>query len=652
MVGKSVTNLASVLFLVMIVSAIGAQPSQAQEAGIIENQIIFAINSERRQAEALDLVENISPDDVAVTESSNGVMVLELMDEADGVVQRSPEEICRKLRLQERDQRRQGDSPYRFSRHCEQNQEFNAEFVPDDPYYSSMWAMQRLNMSTVWDYARGSSDLVVAVIDTGVSYLHEDLSSNMWKNPGEIPANGIDDDRNGYVDDIYGIDTFNNDSDPMDDQGHGTHVAGTIGASTNNSTGVSGLNWNIKIMALKFLGANGSGSTAGAIAAVNYVRKMKERGINIVLSNNSWGGGGYSQLLYDAIVGNRDADVLFVAAAGNNSTNTDASPHFPSSYNVDNVISVASITSSGSMSSFSNYGYQNVDLGAPGSKIDSCGLNNTYANMSGTSMATPHVSGALALLKSYSSGLNYLGLKNKILQTVKPNAALSGKTVTGGELDLLAAIQASSFAPVLPPTPTLTPVPTSTPTPPPTPTATPVPATPTPTATPRSGNWSLRVVDQDQVSLSQVSVTIIAPSGSSQVVTTGADGSIVISALSGGNYRATFSKQGYVFPGGELTVRIDGNVASVVSAVRATYPIQGAVLSRYTAGGVGGAQVEVFVDGRLSATLAADLSGGFSVQVPYGSLYRFEVRHPDFYSESVSGVVLGRAFRTVAMVPN
>ena len=241
---------------------------------------------------------------------------------------------------------------------------------------------------------------MVAIIDTGIDYTHPDLAANIWTNPGEIAGDGIDNDGNGYVDDVHGYDFVNNDGDPMDDHFHGTHTAGTVGAVGNNGVGVTGVNWQVKLMALKFLGASGSGSVSGAVSALEYAVTMGVR-----LSNNSWGGGGYSQALYDAIKNSQVIGHVFVAAAGNSGVNSDLQPAYPASYDLDNIISVAAIDSSDNLASFSNRGVVTVDLAAPGVAVLSTVLGGGYASYSGTSMATPHVTGAAALALGLSSGL-------------------------------------------------------------------------------------------------------------------------------------------------------------------------------------------------------------------------------------------------------
>jgi subtilisin family serine protease len=308
-----------------------------------------------------------------------------------------------------------------------------ATLTPNDPGYGSLWGMTNIGAPAAWNTTTGSPAVVVAIIDTGMDRSHPDLQGNLWQNPGET-LNGLDDDGNGYVDDLHGWDFAYGDNDPSDVHGHGTHTAGTVGARGNNGVGVAGVNWEVKLVALKFLSDTGSGSTSNAIKAVQYATA---KGIRV--SNNSWGGGGYSQSLYDAINASKAAGHLFVAAAGNNGTDNDATPHYPSSYDLDNVMSVASITSSDARSSFSNYGVTSVDLGAPGSSIYST-MPGGYGTMSGTSMATPHVAGAAALLTGLHPAWTYAGIRDAILGSARPIAALAGRTVTGGTLDVAAAV--------------------------------------------------------------------------------------------------------------------------------------------------------------------------------------------------------------------
>ena len=320
--------------------------------------------------------------------------------------------------------------------------------TPDDPRYGDLWNMKAggggCNAEGAWAQNTGSSDVVVAVIDTGIQYEHPDLAANMWSNSGEVTGNGIDDDNNDFVDDIYGWDFFHNDNEVYDgipqDDDHGTHVAGTIGGRGNNGVGVVGVNWDVGIMSLKFLGPQG-GYTSDAVSALEYVVEQKSRGVNIVATNNSWGGGGYLQSLKDAIQAACDAGILFVASAGNNGSDNDSISKYPANYGYGNsavpcVMSVASITSTGGLSGFSNYGDRSVHLAAPGSSILSTVPTDTYGTKSGTSMAAPHVSGAAALCASINPSLTALEIKSNIMDGVQKKNSLKRKVISGGQLDV------------------------------------------------------------------------------------------------------------------------------------------------------------------------------------------------------------------------
>jgi subtilisin family serine protease len=341
-------------------------------------------------------------------------------------------------------------------KYVEKNRVIHKYQIPNDPRFSDQWGLHNTGLSggipdadidapEAWEAGTGSNSVIVAVIDTGVDYGHEDLRGNMWRNPHEIAGDGIDNDGNGYADDLAGIDAINIDSDPMDDDSHGTHVAGTVGAVGNNGIGVTGVAWDVRIMALKFLGPNG-GSTAGAIECINYVTAMKLRGENIVASNNSWGGGGFSAALRDAIDAQGDVGVLFVAASGNGGADglgddIDFGPDYPTSFPSEHIIGVGATDDQDLISEFSNYGITSVDLAAPGVGI----LSTTpisvdpflpYQFFDGTSMASPHVAGAIALLKSIDPTMTAAELKNVILAGVDRLPSLDGLVATGGRLNV------------------------------------------------------------------------------------------------------------------------------------------------------------------------------------------------------------------------
>ena len=327
------------------------------------------------------------------------------------------------------------------------------EVFPNDPKFNSLWGLHNIAQSggktdadidapEAWRINAGSSNVIVGVIDTGVDYNHQDLAVNMWKNLAELNGiAGADDDGNGYIDDIYGIDTFNNDSDPMDDHDHGTHVSGTIGAVGNNGIGVVGINWNVKIMALKFISSNGYGYISDAIECLEYAIMMKQDyGQNIRLTSNSWGGEGYSKALRDAIQEAGNADILFIAAAGNDGSDNDTGPFYPSSYDPANVISVAATDHNDNLASFSNWGLAGVDVAAPGVKILSSTLNNNYKYFSGTSMAVPHVAGVAALILAQHPEYSYGQVKDTIFTTADPIAGLDGRVFTGGRVNAANAL--------------------------------------------------------------------------------------------------------------------------------------------------------------------------------------------------------------------
>ena len=342
--------------------------------------------------------------------------------------------------------------------YCSPNFKISIDATPNDAKYSSLWGMtadEGINAPSAWDLSTGSSNLVVAVIDTGVDYNHSDLKDNMWVNAGEIAGNGIDDDNNGYIDDVHGINALGSGAaagNPLDDNGHGSHCAGTIGGRGNNGIGVAGVAWRIKIMALKFLSASGSGSLSGAIETINYMVMMKNRGVNVRIANNSWGGGGFSQSLLTAIEAANDAGIIFVAAAGNSANNNDANDSYPASYEVNNVVSVAAIDSDQNLASFSNYGSTSVDIGAPGVGIYSTFKNNGYATLSGTSMATPHVSGVLALLLSHQPALSNSAAIQRIYESGVTRSTLQGLVRTGRSVNVARALR-NQTNPVPEPTP-------------------------------------------------------------------------------------------------------------------------------------------------------------------------------------------------------
>ena len=328
------------------------------------------------------------------------------------------------------------------------DQVIRADDISNDPRIGELWGLtgsHGVEASSAWAISSSANEVVVAVIDSGVDVTHPDLAAVIWQNTGEIPDNGIDDDGNGYIDDINGWDFTTNDNSPDDGNGHGTHVAGTIAAVRNNNIGITGVADNVKIMALRFLDSEGNGYTNNAISALNYAVAN-----GAPISNNSWGGGGYSTSLFNAIEAADDAGHTFVAAAGNSGRNIDSNPSYPAAYNSSNIISVAAINSSGDLASFSNYGVSNVDIAAPGVAIVSsishqyCGQSSgadCYASLNGTSMASPHVAGVTALILGMRPGSSPQEIGEILRDSTRPTSVLNGAVAYGGELDAAAAVE-------------------------------------------------------------------------------------------------------------------------------------------------------------------------------------------------------------------
>jgi subtilisin family serine protease len=329
----------------------------------------------------------------------------------------------------------------------EKNYIYETSSAPNDLYFPFQWSMNNVGKNSPisnsvagvdidllgsWKMAIGNPSLKISVIDTGIDYNHEDLKDNIWVNESELNGMvGVDDDGNGYVDDIHGYNFVDNNGNPIDKNGHGTHCAGVIGAISNNDIGIVGILKNVKMVPVQFLSESGSGTTANAIQAVAYATKVQSDVIS-----NSWGGGGYSELLKREIEIARDQGIYFVVAAGNNGSNNDVKNVYPADYDVENVITVASHSSSGKLASNSNYGVENVDIAAPGVLIYSTLPENKYGYKSGTSMATPHVSAAIGMLLDFEGRLGFDEMKNRLKETGVPEPSYLGKISSGGRLHL------------------------------------------------------------------------------------------------------------------------------------------------------------------------------------------------------------------------
>lgn len=333
------------------------------------------------------------------------------------------------------------------------DRDYSTAMTPNDPRYGKLWGLHNtgnnepagssgnsspsgvegadVNAEAAWSMNKGSARVKIAVIDTGVDYNHEDLRNNMWINQAEANGEpGVDDDGNGYIDDIHGYDFANNDGDPMDGNGHGTHCSGTIAAEHNNGIGVAGVMSEASIVAVKFLSDQGSGTTLDAIKAVDYATK-----VNVDIMSNSWGGGGASQALEDSIRRAKDAGIVFTAAAGNSASDNNSRPHYPSNYDVENVISVAAHNYNDTLASFSCYGSRTVHVAAPGRNILSTIPNNGYAVYSGTSMATPHVTGVVGLYVAQNGRTDVAQLRENLMNTSIYTRAYGKKTIGGGRVD-------------------------------------------------------------------------------------------------------------------------------------------------------------------------------------------------------------------------
>jgi subtilisin family serine protease len=328
--------------------------------------------------------------------------------------------------------------------------------TPNDPQFPTQWNLRLLGMTKAWAVSTGSRDVVIAVLDSGIDYTHEDLRDNMWRNPGETgvddlgrdkATNGVDDDGNGYIDDVYGIDVVDGDSDPMDRGNnalfHGTGCAGIIGATGNNGLGIAGVNWAVRLMAIRIIDTNNATSAAAHLEGVEYVLEMKRRGVNIRASNHSYGGAtSFNPVHYDAGLQLQEAGILQVYGAGNSAMDMDRLSHTPATLDLPLFLNVAATDSSDGLASYADFGRSTVDLGAPGSFPPMTQPTNHYTSpFVGASFAAPHVTGAAGLLAAVKPDATAWEIRGALMQSVDQKPGLTNKVVTHGRLNVGRAVE-------------------------------------------------------------------------------------------------------------------------------------------------------------------------------------------------------------------
>ena len=413
------------VFLIMLWLAIGSELSAGENKSYIEGEVLiqlrqqdYAVTDKRaRTLKALDVdvIKNLK----------NNVYLVKLSKD-DSVVS-----VTRRL------------GEYPDVEFAEPNyRRYITSVIPNDPLFDSQWAHENIQSGDAWEIQKGNESIIVALGDSGVDYTHKDLKDNVWTNDEEDwkasgPGyNGIDDDGDGYIDNYFGINAITGSGDPMDDEGHGTHVAGIVGAEGNNSVGISGVNWHVSVMGVKFITIDGSGSIADEIEAIQFATSKGAK-----IFNMSFSGSYFSEIERYAIANAKE--VLFITAAGNERTDNDDMPSYPANYDLPNIISVAASNQSDDLAYFSNQGKNTVSVAAPGVSILSTLPGDDYGSLSGTSMATGYVTGLAALILAKSPYTSVANLKDRILRTVDTNANLQGKILTGGRINAYRALTES-----------------------------------------------------------------------------------------------------------------------------------------------------------------------------------------------------------------
>ena len=615
--------------------------------------------------DALQGAEGSSADAVIAEQTSSSIFVVNQDEESSAKVPADDaNEACRALRQNAREDllsaRRAGESQLSAKRErfiscsCNVILEQYAQ-PPSDPLFKYQWHLAANTTTTnnndvagMWsDNHTSAPSVVVAITDSGVEYDHPDLQQNMWRNSAEIAANGIDDDQNGYVDDVFGINLNSKNGDPRDDNGHGTHCAGIIGARANNGIGLSGVLWDTKMMAVKFLDSHGSGDLYDSVKALDYILAQRNRGVNVRVVNASWGAGVYIQPLYDAIARLNSAGIMFVAAAGNSGQNNDTTPNYPSNYLLPNVISVMALDINGRTTSWSNYGYTHNEVMAPGENIGSTYIGGAYKYMSGTSMAAPQISAIVAAGFEYRPNATVAEMRAALLATTDEPFDANGVcplNQSGHDCKLVRApLLFDALDGTLPTTPVT--APTTAPTPQPTIAPTVVAPTPQPTATAQPGPVTIKGTISDSSSYGMVKFPrlvagariVFTWSGGTIVRYSSASGEFTLPAvLSGGTYTLTISRAG--FEEQRFSGNLTNNLNLQVVSRRKTYSIAGRVIlnDQTPLAGV------TVMDEKIGAT-ATDSQGRFEIRAPYG--YRYELKASrmglGFKGEKLLGTVEG-----------